>query len=105
MSYEDDFTRRSWFGMASKVDRKDGTGGHFRLFGTKPPHGWVVYMYHNMAGSASGWARRRVWNFGLFAVHHISEGKSTEPHGWHLTFCKIRLSAAFIKADTFRIGK
>lgn len=89
--------------------RKDGTGGHMRLFGDKPGKGWVFYSFHNQAGAAPGWALHRVWNFCLFVVHHIGPGKSTEPEGWHITRARLKIakvyhgfSITWQAADTFR---
>lgn len=82
--------------------------GHTRLFGH-----WSFFHWH---GFPDGWARRRVWNFYFFAVHHIADNdgalKSTEPGGWHVSWARLEIkriyggfSIAWRKADIYRVGR
>lgn len=108
----EDFDRFAIPCLFLSVKRKDGTGGHMRLFSSRAGHGWVFYSYHNQAGSAPGWAMHRIWNFGLFAIHHIGPGKATDPQGWHATFAGLKFERSYrgftIRwelADKYRTGK
>jgi len=95
------------------VHRKDGTGGHMRLFSSRTGHGWTFYHYHNQAGAAPGWAMHRRWNFVLFCVHHVEPGKkATDPPGWSITWASLKFkkvyhgfSITWQAADTFRTRK
>lgn len=102
----DDFRRVSFPGLFRKVDNLTCVAGHFALFGSRPCTGWTVFTYNRVA---KDWALHRVWSFGLFALHHVGEGKSTDPQGWHVTFARITfpkiyggIAIQFHRADTFR---
>lgn len=89
----------NWF--FNRTDNTTCTAGHARVFGTKPPKGWVVFRYNRVAPD---WALHRVWSFfGLFCVHHVEPGKkyTCEP-GWYVTWAKLKLSAAIEPADHYK---
>ena len=104
-----DFVTKSFPHLFLLVRRKDGHGGHFRLFADRPGRGWMVHQWLQQGGGAPGWAWHRVWNFALFAVHHIGPGKATDPEGWHVTFANLKcekihrgITLKWSLADTFR---
>jgi hypothetical protein len=75
-----------------RADNTRVPAGHMRLFASRPGHGWCFYTYHRQA-SCDDWAMHRVWNFALFAIHHIEPGKkATDPAGWHITWSSLKLS-------------
>ena len=69
-------------GLYYSFDNSRCVAGHRRLFGA-PGRGWMIYAYHEQA---PGWALHRIWNLGLFCIHHIGDGKATDTQGWHVTF-------------------
>lgn len=105
----DQFAERRVPGLFYRADNLRCPAGHVRLFGDRPGKGWTVYLYGEQA---PGWAMHRRWNFGLFCIHHVGEGKATDPAGWHVTFAGIRFkreyrgfSVHWQWADTFRTRK
>ena len=100
------FRERRILGCIHTVDNLQCIAGHKRLFGKSGLGGWHFYLYGEQA---PGWAVHRRWNFGLFCVHHVGEGKATDPAGWHVTWAALRLkriyrgmSVEWQWADTFR---
>lgn len=77
-----------------RADNLTCEAGHIRIFGDGPGKGWAIYRYNRSGGD--DWALQRVWDFGLFCVHHIEHGKKTtvEP-GWYITWATLSIKAAF----------
>lgn len=86
------FLERRWLGFIHRVDNLRCVAGHVRLFGKHGCSGLHVYYYGEQA---PGWALHRRWNFGLFCLHHVGEGKATDPQGWGVTWARLRFERVF----------
>lgn len=93
-------------GLFVRYDNLRETAGHIRLFSSRAPAGWMVYAYNQLS---FGWALHRVWNFVLFAVHHVGPGDSMYPNGWHVQWAKLGIkkelrgiTITWRPADTYR---
>jgi len=103
------FRERKFLGCITRVDNLRCIAGHARLFGKNGITGWHFYYY---AEQAPGWALHRRWNFGFFCIHHVGEGKATDPPGWHVTWARLKreriyrgFGISWHWADTFRTRK
>lgn len=70
-----------------RVDNQRCVAGHARLF--------RIFMYRYSRAPAEEWALERVWSCGLFAIHHIGEGLSRSPPGWHVTFARLSFTRQY----------
>lgn len=82
----DTFTERRLGWLYYRADNQRCIAGHVRVLGC------MVYRYGEQA---PGWAIHRVWNAGLFAVHHIGLGKATDAEGWHVTFARLTFTRQY----------
>lgn len=81
-----EFREKRVAGIYRRVDNQRCIAGHARLFGL------CVYRYNQMNPE---WALDRVWSLGLVAFHHVGEGKSTLPAGWHVRFAKLKFKREY----------
>ena len=79
-----------------KAQNAERNAGHLRLFSGQQGRGWCIYHYHNQVPGNSDWAMHRVWNFGLFCIHHVEPGKkATDPEGWNITWAKLKFLKSY----------
>jgi hypothetical protein len=93
-----------------RADNQGEVAGHVRLFADRPGRGWCLYYYNQMNPDS---ALKRVWNFGLFCIHHVQpDKKATDPAGWHIRWASLKFTNSHRSftmtvslADTFKCKK